>query len=134
MRHKLTRIAAAFVTAAAFAVTAPAIAVAQSAEQQMPQPNGEIESDFSDEVLLAYVAAAQSVGEVVMSYRQKVQNAGSEEEASALQEEARATAMQQIESTPGMDLETYKQVSAAVQQDPDLLQKLRGMAQEQQQQ
>jgi hypothetical protein len=130
MSFKLSRFAAAVVTAAALFVAAPGVASAQSSNQQAPQPNGEIESDFSDEVLLAYVAAAQSVGELVMSYRQKMQNAESQEEAAALQTEAREQAMERIEATPGMDLETYQQVSQAVQQDPDLLQKLRGMASE----
>lgn len=114
------------------AVNTPPVQTVQSDGQQVPQANGEIESDFSDEILTAYVAAAQSVGEVLRGYQTKMQNATSQEEAKAIQQEARDVALEKIEATPGMDLETYKQVSQAARSDPDLMQKLRDMASAQQ--
>lgn len=112
--------------------TAERVQTAQSSSQQAPQANGEIEKDFSDETLNAFIAAAEAVGQKLIGYREQMQNAGSQEEAASIQQAARQAALETIEATPGMDIETYKEVSQAARQDPDLMQKLQQMASAQQ--
>jgi hypothetical protein len=90
------------------------------------------EAQYDEAVLEAFVTAAIAITEVEQEYTAQLAEATSEAEQQELIAAANEQIIGAIESTPGVDVETYIEISEAAQADPDLSQRLIAMAQEQQ--
>jgi hypothetical protein len=90
------------------------------------------QASFDDTVLDAYVTAALAVSEVEQEYTAELAQATSEEERQDLIATANEQIVATIESTPGVDFDTYVEISQTAQADPELNQRIVTMAQERQ--
>ncbi len=64
------------------------------------------------------------VAEVRDQYMPKIEAAGSDTEVQQLQKQAQSEMVQAVESTDGMDLQTYTEIGQNAQSDPELGQKI----------
>lgn len=83
------------------------------------------QSAFSDQKLEAFVAAAVAVTELSEQWRQRIGDAGSEEKANALREQANQELVAAVEGTDGITVQEYKDISDAARGDPELSAKIR---------
>lgn len=86
---------------------------------------GYAQSAFSDQKLEAFVAAAVAVTELSEQWRQRIGEAGSEEKANALREQANQELVAAVEGTDGITVQEYKDISDAARGDPELSAKIR---------
>ncbi len=97
------------------------LASAQGAEQA--QPGAMAEHEVSDSHLALYIQAATRVEEIRQDVQQQMGQAESTEQAQAMQEEAMQEMVNAVQSF-GMTVDEYNQIAAAVQQSPELQQRL----------
>ena len=95
----------------------PAMAPEQAAPAQ----------DFSDEQLQQFADASQEIAVISQEYTERLQAA--EDEAS--QQEVRMEAndrMVEVVEDSGLDVDTFNAIGQAIQQDPELMQRVQEMA------
>ncbi|MFQ5346954.1 MAG: DUF4168 domain-containing protein [Rhodothalassiaceae bacterium] len=80
---------------------------------------------FSEAKLEAFANAAVSVSHVMRDWRGKVQTAQSEEEKTAMIEQANQDIEAAIQATDGITLDEYEAIAGAAQQDPDFAESLK---------
>lgn len=83
--------------------------------------------EIGEAKLDAFARAAAAVGELGEQWVPRIQNAGSEGEAAEMRRKAQGEMIAAIKETKGITVEEYRQISKAVQKDPDLRIKLEGM-------
>ena len=83
------------------------------------------QSSFSEQKLEAFVAAAVAVTELSEEWKQRIGEAGSEEKAEELRQQANQELVAAVEGTDGITVEEYKDISEAARDDPQLSAKIR---------
>ncbi|ABE58392.1 MULTISPECIES: DUF4168 domain-containing protein [Chromohalobacter] len=127
----------AFVSAAML-TTGMVAAPAAMAQQEDPAASGAGQTqqgaaaqNFSDEQLQQFADASQEIAKVSQEYTQKLQNAEDESAQQDLRQEANEEMVSVVEDS-GMSVEDFNAIGQAIQQDPELMQRVQGMVQEQQ--
>ncbi len=90
------------------------------------------QAGYDEATLEAFVTAAIAITQVEEEYTAQLAEATSEAEQQELIAAANEQIIGAIEATPGVDVDTYIEISQAAQADPELSQRLVSMAQEQQ--
>lgn len=83
--------------------------------------------DFSDDQLEQFASASQQIAQVSQEYTQRLQEAGDEEAQQAVRAEANEKMVNIVEDS-GMDVETFNAIGQAIQQDPEMMQRVQEMA------
>jgi len=109
--------------AAAFAFSTAGMAQQQGAQQQPPQ-----DVDVSESQLESFAEARTAITEIQQDYSQRLQNANDPEKANALQQEANEEMISAVQET-GLDVESFNTIAMAIQNDPELQQKLQNIDQ-----
>ena len=99
-------------------LTAGAVALVLAASG--PALAQEAQTEFSDQQLESFVVAAIAVDEVIREWNPRIQAAENEEQAAQLREEANAALLETIAQTEGMSVEQYQEIGQALQNDPEL--------------
>jgi len=89
------------------------------------------QSPFSEQKLEAFVTAAVAVTELSEQWRQRIGEAGSEEKANELREQANQELVAAVEGTDGITVEEYKEISEAARGDPELSAKIKQIYEQQ---
>lgn len=117
-------------------LTAGLISVPAMAQQDPAATGAQTQAtaqDFSDEQLQQFADTSQEIAMISQEYTQRLQEAGDDQQA---QQEIRMEANDEMVSTveeSGMDVETFNAIGQAIQQDPELMQRVQAMAQNGQQ-
>ncbi|SDE25348.1 protein of unknown function [Salipiger thiooxidans] len=90
-------------------------------------------ADFSEAQLTSFIDAAMQVQDVQEDYAARIDGTAEPEGKQALVQEAQQEMASAVEETEGMDVQTYNQISAAAQADPELNERLLAMLQTKQQ-
>ena len=130
------RASRALVAAAALAVSAPGLAMAQQQapqpqQQQAPQEQQE-QLQFSDAQLDSFVEAASEVEQLVAEWSPKIEAAQDEQAAEELRAQANEQLASAIEGTEGISMDEYQQIAQAARSDQQLAQRLQAIYQEKQ--
>lgn len=110
-------------------VSAPVMAqeTADSGTQaQAPAQN------FSDEQLQQFADASQDIAQISQDYTEQLQNASDEGEQQKIRQQANDEMVQAVKGS-GMTVEQFNSIGQAIQQDPQLMQRVQGMVQKKQQ-
>ena len=91
----------------------------------MAAPATAAESEYSDDKLRAFVAAAVMIGDMSSEWREKIEAAPSEEEANQLREQAGQELAAAIDAADDITLEEYNDISVAARADPELATRIR---------
>jgi len=121
MRNLKLFTTALFAAALAFSTTG-------MAQQQPPQQQPPQDVDFSDVELQSFAEARSAITEIQQDYSQRLQNADDPEKANSLQQEANEEMIDAVEET-GLDVESFNTIAMAIQNDPELQQKLQEIEQ-----
>lgn len=98
---------------------------ASNAPAQAPtQAPTQATASFSQDQLEHFVDAAMDVAQVRDTYLPRIEAAGSDTEVQQLQKQAQSEMVQAVETTDGMDVETYTRIGQSAQNDPELGQKI----------
>lgn len=90
-------------------------------QQQQAAPPADI--DVSEAELQSFAEARTAITEIQQDYSQRLQSADDPEKANKLQQEANEKMIGAVEET-GLDVDSFNQIAMAVQNDPELQQKL----------
>ncbi|MBN8187140.1 MAG: DUF4168 domain-containing protein [Salipiger thiooxidans] len=112
------------------AQTAPETAPEAAPMQAAPEAPA---ADFSEAQLTSFIDAAMQVQDVQEDYAARIDGTAEPEGKQALVQEAQQEMASAVEETEGMDVQTYNQISAAAQADPELNERLLAMLQTKQQ-
>jgi GTP1/Obg family GTP-binding protein len=112
-----TRFIATALFAAALAFSTAGMAQ-QGAQQQQP-----VDVDVGDAELQSFAEASTAITEIQQDYSVRMQNADDPETANELQQQANEKMVGAVEEA-GLDVETFNMIATAVQNDPELQQKL----------
>jgi hypothetical protein len=125
----MQRITALFSAAllAAGLMTATAHAQEETANTEQPQASAPAQ-DFSDDQLEQFADASQEIAAVSREYTQRLQEAENEEAQQEVRMEANEKMVEIVEDS-GLDVDTFNAIGQAIQQDPELMQRVQEMAQ-----
>jgi hypothetical protein len=125
----MQRITALFSAAllAAGLMTATAHAQEETANTEQPQASAPAQ-DFSDDQLEQFADASQEIAAVSQEYTQRLQEAENEEAQQEVRMEANEKMVEIVEDS-GLDVDTFNAIGQAIQQDPELMQRVQEMAQ-----
>lgn len=128
-----SRTLTALAAGAALAALSPlAAASAQDAGQSGMSAGAETASvEITDEEADQFVAAAQAVQEIALSYQERIEGAGDQAAAAQLAAEAQSAFRAAIEEE-GMSVARYQEIVRAAQSDPELMETLNTRVQENQ--
>lgn len=126
MKRMTALFSAALLSAGLMSVTAqaqqdPAAAPTQS---QATAPA----TDFSDEQLQQFVEASEEIVVISQEYTERLQTADDEASMQEVQMEANDKMIEVVEDS-GLNVDTFNDIGQAVQQDPELMQRVQEMAQ-----
>ncbi|MGM1053744.1 MAG: DUF4168 domain-containing protein [Pseudomonadota bacterium] len=127
MKRMTALFSAALLSAGLMSVTAqaqqdPAAAPTQS---QATAPA----TDFSDEQLQQFVEASEEIVVISQEYTERLQTADDEASMQEVQMEANDKMIEVVEDS-GLNVDTFNDIGQAVQQDPELMQRVQEMAQQ----
>lgn len=129
MRKMTALFSAALLTAGMISVPA----MAQQDTQQNPSTSAQqsqaTAQNFSDQQLQQFADTSEEIAKVSQEYTQRLKEAGDDQQA---QQEIRMEANDKMVSTveeSGMDVETFNAIGQAIQQDPELMQRVQTMVQ-----
>ncbi len=125
----MQRITALFSAAllAAGLMTATAHAQEGTANTEQPQASAPAQ-DFDDGQLEQFADASQEIAAVSQEYTQRLQEAEDEEAQQEVRMEANEKMVEIVEDS-GLDVDTFNAIGQAIQQDPELMQRVQEMAQ-----
>ncbi|ANF58488.1 DUF4168 domain-containing protein [Halotalea alkalilenta] len=114
------------------AVAAPAVFAQEAAPQSgAAAQSAPAQQNFSDQQLQDFASASQEIASISQSYTDRLQSAGSDEDqVRQVREEANEKMVQAVQDS-GLQVEEFNQIGQAIQQDPELLQRVQAMVQEQ---
>ena len=92
---------------------------------------GAAQREIGEAKLNAFARAAAAVGKLGESWAPRIRNAGSEDEAQRMRQEAQSEMIAAIKKTEGITVDEYRRIAQAVQKDPDLRLRLEGMLRDQ---
>ncbi|MGM8849983.1 DUF4168 domain-containing protein [Salinicola sp. V024] len=128
--QRITAIIAAALMTTGMASTA---AMAQDNANSAPQSQSQAAAkNFSDEELQQFADASQEIASISQNYTQKLQNASDEGDQQEIRQQANDEMVEAVKDS-GMDVEKFNSIGQAVQQDPQLMQRVKGMVQQPQQ-
>ena len=112
-------------------MAAPAMAQDTNAQSQQPQAQSAAPAtDFSDEQLQQFADASQEIAVISQDYSEKLQSADDESAKQEVRMEANDKMVAVVEDS-GLDVETFNAIGQAIQQDPELMQRVQGMVADQ---
>ena len=76
---------------------------------------------YDDQKLQAFVVAVVKVDSLIDTWAPKIRSAENEEQAQAMNQQANDELRQAIEQTDGITVDEYKEISAAMRDDSELL-------------
>ncbi|WP_110686827.1 DUF4168 domain-containing protein [Salinicola aestuarinus] len=127
MQRITALIAAATMTAGV--ISAPAMAQ-DTADSGAQAQQGAAAQNFSDEQLQQFADASQDIASVSQDYTEQLQNASGDEEQQEIRKQANEEMIEAVQDS-GMSVEEFNSIGQAIQQDPQLMQRVQGMAQQQ---
>lgn len=98
---------------------------AQGAQSQQQSKN------FSDDQLQNFASASQEIAGISQDYTKQLQGAGDADAQQSIREEANQKMVQAVQDND-LEVEQFNQIGQAVQNDPQMMQKVQQMAQKQQ--
>ncbi|OLO02713.1 DUF4168 domain-containing protein [Salinicola socius] len=122
-------VAAAMMTAGL--VSAPAMAQDQNTTDSGSQAQAPAKN-FSDEQLQQFADASQNIAMISQDYTEQLQNASEEGEQQKIRQQANDEMVDAVKDS-GMSVEQFNSIGQAIQQDPQLMQRVKGMVQQPQQ-
>ena len=126
MQRMTALFSAALLATGLLAGTAHAQQAEESAQDTMATQQAPVQ-DFSDEQLQQFADASQEIAVISQEYAQRLQEAEDEN----AQEEVRAEAndrMIEVVEDSGLDVDTFNAMGQAIQQDPEMMQRVQEMA------
>ncbi|GAA5172691.1 MULTISPECIES: DUF4168 domain-containing protein [Halomonadaceae] len=126
--RKITALFAASLLSAGM-VSAPAMAQqsGDNAAQQQTQQAAPSAEDFTDEQLQQFADASQEIAAISQDYTQRLQQAEDQSKQQEIRKEANDKMVAVVEDS-GLTVETFNAIGQTVQQDPELMKKVQGMA------
>lgn len=94
----------------------------QTQAQQAPTQN------FSDAQLQKFADASEEIAVISQDYTQQLQNAEGDEAQQQVRQEANSKMVEAVQNS-GLKVDTFNAIGQAIQQDPELMQRVQGMAQ-----
>lgn len=88
--------------------------------------------NFSDDQLQQFADASQDIAMISQDYTEQLQNASDEGEQQKIRQQANDEMVQAVQES-GMSVEQFNSIGQAIQQDPQLMQRVKGMVQQPQQ-
>ncbi|MCK2184882.1 DUF4168 domain-containing protein [Halomonas getboli] len=101
---------------------------AGAATQQAPAEAQAPAQDFSDAQLQKFADASEQIAMISQDYTQQLQNAEGDEAKQQVRQEANDKMVDAVKNS-GLEVETFNAIGKAIQQDPELMQRVQGMAQ-----
>ncbi|SPJ33607.1 DUF4168 domain-containing protein [Kushneria phyllosphaerae] len=98
---------------------------AQGAQSQQQSQN------FSDDQLQNFASASQEIAGISQDYTKQLQGAGDADAQQSIREEANQKMVQAVQDND-LQVEQFNQIGQAVQNDPQMMQKVQQMAQKKQ--
>ncbi len=117
----------AMLIAATLALGSAGVASAQTMEQ-----GAEPRTDWSEQELQSFAAAAVGVDEVFARWRDDIAEAETAEEANEMQQQASEEAAEVVEEE-GLTIEEYNEINQAIQADPQLYEQVIQLIEQEQQ-
>jgi len=97
------------------------------AQQQQAAPPQQAESiDVSEQQLQSFAEAQSAIMDIQNDFTQRMQNAENPEAANQLRQQANEEMVAAVESA-GLEVDTFNSIAMAIQNDPELQQKLQEM-------
>jgi len=129
--QRITAIIAATLMTTGMAST---VAMAQDNANSAPQSQSQSQSqapakDFSDNELQQFANASQDIASISQDYTEKLQNASGEGDQQKIRQKANDEMVAAVKDS-GMDVEKFNSIGQAIQQDPQLMKRVQGMAQD----
>ena len=90
------------------------------------------QDQYEQAKLESFVTAALTVNELIEQWTPRIQGAQSETEAAELRDQANEELVAAIESTDGITVEEYREISQDAQADPALMERISGIFDEKQ--
>ncbi|MBB3192525.1 DUF4168 domain-containing protein [Halomonas cerina] len=125
MQRMTALFSAALLTAGLMSVTAQAQETAASGTEQ-PQAAAQAQN-FSDDQLQQFADASKEIAVISQDYTQRLQEAEGEEAQLEVRKEANEKMVQAVENS-GLKVDTFNAIGQAIQQDPELMQRVQEMA------
>jgi hypothetical protein len=94
------------------------------AATEQPQATAE---DFDDEQLQQFADASQEIAVISQDYTERLQEADDEEAQQEVRTEANDKMVEVVEDS-GLDVDTFNAIGQAIQQDPELMERVQEMA------
>ncbi|RFF27990.1 MULTISPECIES: DUF4168 domain-containing protein [unclassified Wenzhouxiangella] len=115
--------------AALIALTFSLAVVAQEGQQTQPQQQQPETIDVSDQQLEQFAEAQTEISGIQQDFSSRLQEVEDPEKAQDLQRQANEEMTAAVEDA-GLDVESFNQIAMAIQNDPELQQKLTEMLQQ----
>ncbi|MGE4533904.1 MULTISPECIES: DUF4168 domain-containing protein [unclassified Halomonas] len=127
MKRMTALFSAALLSAGLMTATAHAQedAATQSADQAQATAPAQ---DFSDDQLQQFADASKEIAVLSQDYTKRLQEAEGEEAQQEVRMEANEEMVKVVEES-GLDVDTFNAIGQAIQQDPELMQRVQEMAQ-----
>ncbi|GEK72776.1 MULTISPECIES: DUF4168 domain-containing protein [Halomonas] len=101
---------------------------ATASQGQAPAEAQAATQNFSDAQLQKFADASEEIAVISQDYTQQLQNAEGEEAQQQVRQEANDQMVEAVQNS-GLEVETFNAIGQAIQQDPELMQRVQGMAQ-----
>ncbi|MBB3184266.1 preprotein translocase subunit SecF [Halomonas fontilapidosi] len=98
-----------------------------AANAEQPQATASAQ-DFSDQQLQQFADASQEIAVISQEYTQQLQAAEDEQAQQAVRKEANDEMVKAVQNS-GLEVDTFNAIGQAIQQDPELMQRVQEMAQ-----
>ncbi|PMR77750.1 DUF4168 domain-containing protein [Billgrantia endophytica] len=99
-----------------------------AAGQQQPQADAPAQ-DFSDDQLQQFADASQDIAVISQEYTERLHAAEDEQTQQEVRMEANDRMVEVVEDS-GLDVDTFNAIGHAIQQDPELMQRVQEMAEQ----
>lgn len=109
-------------------MSAPAMAQETDAQTQQPQAAAPA-TDFSDQQLQQFADASQEIAMISQKYTEQLQSAEDEAAQQEVRKEANDKMVEAVENS-GLEVDTFNAIGQAIQQDPEMMQRVQGMVAE----
>ncbi|WP_043527890.1 DUF4168 domain-containing protein [Litchfieldella xinjiangensis] len=113
-------------------MTAQATMAQQSTQDPAAAPQQQSQAtaqDFSDDQLQQFADASMEIAVISQEYTQRLQSAEEESQQQEIRMEANDKMVEVVEDS-GLEVETFNAIGHAIQQDPELMQRVQEMAEQ----
>lgn len=97
-----------------------------AANSEQPQATAPAQ-DFSDQQLQQFADASQEIAVISQEYTQQLQSAEDEQAQQDVRQEANDEMVKAVQNS-GLEVDTFNAIGQAIQQDPELMQRVQEMA------